>query len=62
MTTIDLPNIIFTDKLNQTPIIHGDDNYLISTAQLHEFGVAVKIFISVIVEGGIFILKTGPYQ
>ena len=42
MTNIYLPNITFTDKLNQTPIIHGYYNYLIFTEQVHEFGVAVQ--------------------
>ena len=42
MTNIYLPNITVTDKLNHTPIIHGDDNYLISTEQVHEFCVAVQ--------------------
>ena len=31
MTNIYLSNITVTDKLNQTPIIHGDYNYLIFT-------------------------------
>ena len=42
INTIDLPNITVTDKMNQNPVIHVDNNYLISTAQVHEFAVAVQ--------------------
>ena len=33
--------ITITDKLNHNPRMHLDDNYLISTAQVRDFGVAV---------------------
>ena len=39
MISIDLPNVIDIDNLNKTPLITGNENPFLSTAQDNDVGV-----------------------
>ena len=62
MTNIYLPSITVNYKMNQNPRIHRDYNYLISTAQVREFVVAVKSTYKCHGENSMVIPKTKSYK